>query len=231
MTSTTTSKHDSVILKEEPITQEEQIALIRNPELQRYLPKDERPPAMRDSDLFSFQPNERLMREHEERLAKDFAEEAKFYDHAFLDERVLNEKHRIDEVKLNLKRIGDEQSEFGFILGGWVKFFTSIDKYFFTLKFKPISLNNFKGLRLGHVDLMTSGYSHPYYEEMNNILVDMIDTTEISKTDALVSLLYQPDLDFRPFDFGMVILDINNCQALLKFGNTDKTINFGKEKK
>lgn len=217
------AKYDTPIVKEEPITDEERIAMIRNPELQQYLSKSERPPNIRDKDFFDFDNSSyaRLHSEHIRRLKDDFAKEAEFYDHVFLDERVLTEKYKITDMSVKLKPISNEQAEFDFILGGSIKIRIDYDTEIYTLKFKYVRNNNFTGLRLGHIDFMTPGYSHPYYSDINDNLVKLIAEDQLEKRDVLVSLLYQPKLDFRPFDFGMAILDINNRQMLIKYANEE----------
>lgn len=217
------AKYDTPIVKEEPITDEERIAMIRNPELQQYLPKSERPPNIRDKDFFDFDSSsyDRLHSEHIRRLKADFAKEAEFYDHVFLDERVLTEKYKITDMSVKLKPISNEQAEFDFILGGSIKIRIDYDTEIYTLKFKYVRNNNFTGLRLGHIDFMTPGYSHSYYSDINDNLVKLIAEDQLEKRDVLVSLLYQPKLDFRPFDFGMAILDINNRQMLIKYANEE----------
>lgn len=218
-----TSHHDSVILQQSSISDEERLALIRNPDLQQYLPVEQRPVAGDDTDFFDqdTQVSRGLWMEHKRRLNEDFNLEAEWYDHAFLDDRILNEKTPITDVSVKVKTISDQQASFDFVLGGSIRMKTEGFKNMFTLKFKFVKNNNFRGLSLGHCDFVTPGYTHPYYNDINDKLVELVAENKIQKNDVLVSLLYQPEMDFRPFDFGMAILDINNRQMLIKYANQE----------
>lgn len=217
------SKYDRVILHEETITDEERIMMMRNPELQQYLPKSQRPPVMKDKDFFDFDNSSyaRLHAEHLRRLDEDFAKEADFYNHVFLDDKILNEKYNITNMSINLKAISNEQANFGFVLGGSMKMRIDTVADMYTLKFKRLKLNNFKGLRLPHVDFTTPGYEHIYYSEYNDILLDIAKHESTNKDSVLVSLLYQPKLDFRPFDFGFAVLFVDERIMFVKYGQQE----------
>ena len=217
------SRHDSAVFHHEIITAEERIAVIRNPDLAQYLPKSERPVAPGDTDFFDIPDriDPGLIAEHRRLLHEDFQQEAEWYDHTFLDERILNERAKIALRSATVKPISEAQASFDFVLGGSISMSIDSAAQVFTLKFKFVRNNNFSGLRLGHIDFLTPGYKHSYYNAMNDHLVELVAQKRIQKNDVLVSLLYQPKLDFRPFDFGMAILDIPNSQVLVKYGDQE----------
>lgn len=210
----------------EPITVEERAMIIRDPELQRYAPKEYRTPGL-GTDYYDVSRDkmERLFGEHNRRLQKDFDDEAKFYDHVFLNDSILHTDFDITAINGGLKPIPEKQAEFGFVLGGYVNIHTTLQPKpnMYGLKFKRIKLNNFKGLRLPHVDFTTPGYNHGYYAQYNDMLIDAKQRYSIHKDSVLVSLLYQnkKDFDNRPFDFGLAVLFVDERTLFVKYGNKE----------